>query len=41
MFQALDFTKVPYVTGNQIRILQPDFENKTWKVVAPYAAPKD
>lgn len=41
MFQPLDYSKVPYVTGLQIRILQPDFENKTWKVVAPYAAPKD
>jgi ABC-type branched-subunit amino acid transport system substrate-binding protein len=41
MFQPLDYSKVPYVTGLQIRILQPDFDNKTWKVVAPFSAPKD
>ncbi len=41
LFQPLDFTKVPYVTGTKIRILQPDFEAKTWKVAAPYASPKE
>lgn len=41
LFQPLDFSKVPYVTSVQTRILQPDFEAKSWKVAAPYAAPKD
>lgn len=39
LFQALDFSKVPYVTSTKTRILKPDFENKTWTEVAPYAEP--
>jgi len=41
MFQPLSYTQVPYTTGNKIRVLQPDFAAKTWKVVAPFAAPKE
>ncbi len=39
MLQPLDFSKTPYVTGTKTRILKPDFEKKTWSVVAPYADP--
>ena len=39
MLQPLDFSKTPYVTGTKTRILKPDFEKKTWTVVAPYADP--
>jgi len=35
----LDFTQLPYVTGTQTRILKPDFEKKSWTVLAGYAAP--
>ncbi len=41
LFKPLDFTKVPYVTSVETRILQPDFAAKSWKIVAPYQAPKD
>jgi hypothetical protein len=27
----------PYVTATQVRILKPDFEKKSWSVVADYA----
>jgi len=37
--QPLDFTKFPYVTGIQTRILKPDFDKKSWNIVAGYAAP--
>lgn len=40
LFQPLNYTSVPYVTGDKIRVLQPDFDNRTWKVAAPFAAPK-
>ena len=39
MIQPLDFSKTPYVAGSKTRILKPDFEKKTWTVVAPYADP--
>jgi len=35
----LDFTKFPYVTGTQTRILKPDFGAHSWTVAAGYAAP--
>jgi ABC-type branched-subunit amino acid transport system substrate-binding protein len=35
----LDFTRLPYVTGTQTRILKPDFAKRSWTVVAPYAVP--
>ena len=39
LMQAVDFTSFPYVTGTKTRVLKPDFEKKTWSVVAPYADP--
>lgn len=30
---------VPYVVGVETRILKPDMENSTWKVIAPFAPP--
>lgn len=35
----LDFTRFPYVTGTQTRILKPDFGQRSWTVAAGYAAP--
>jgi ABC-type branched-subunit amino acid transport system substrate-binding protein len=35
----LDFTRFPYVTGTQTRILTPDFGKHSWTVAAGYAAP--
>lgn len=40
LVQALDWTKAPYVVGTKTRILKPDFENKSFTVVADWAAPK-
>ncbi|MCA9537765.1 MAG: ABC transporter substrate-binding protein [Myxococcales bacterium] len=40
IMQPINLTKVPYVTGRLTRILQPDFEAKTWKSIADYAEPK-
>jgi len=40
LIQPISLTKVPYVTGTKTRIMKPDMTNKTWKVVAPYAASK-
>ncbi len=37
--QPLDFTRFPYATGTQTRILKPDFGKRSWTVVAGYAAP--
>ena len=37
--QPLDFTRVPYVTGTQVRILKPDFERQSWIVAGAYARP--
>ena len=37
--EAPDFTKLPYVAGTKSRVLKPDFEKKSWKVVGPYATP--
>ncbi|MGH8443359.1 MAG: ABC transporter substrate-binding protein [Nevskiaceae bacterium] len=37
--QPLDFTKFPYATGSQTRILKPDFGRKSWTVAAGYATP--
>ena len=33
------FTRFPYATGTQTRILKPDFARKSWTVAAGYAAP--
>jgi len=37
--QPLDFTRFPYVTGTQTRILKPDFDKRSWTVAAGYAVP--
>jgi len=40
LLQPLSYTSVPYVTGTLVRLLKPDFEGRTWQVVAPYAEPQ-
>jgi len=40
MFQPVSLKAVPYVTSTKTRILKPDFENKSWTEVAPYADPQ-
>lgn len=37
--QPLDFTRFPYVTGTQTRVLKPDFDKRSWTVAGAYAAP--
>lgn len=37
MIQPIDLTAFPYEAGTKTRILKPDFENMTWKVVSDYA----
>ncbi len=39
LMQPLTFTSVPYTTATKTRVLKPDFENKSWTVVADYAEP--
>lgn len=39
MGQPIDFSQMPYVVGTQTRVLKPDFANRTWTTVAPYATP--
>lgn len=41
LIQALDWSKAPYIVSTQTRVLQPDFENKSWKVVSDWAPPKN
>jgi ABC-type branched-subunit amino acid transport system substrate-binding protein len=41
LLQNIDLSKVPYVAGTKTRVLKPDFKNKTWTVVADYAAPSN
>jgi ABC-type branched-subunit amino acid transport system substrate-binding protein len=38
--QPINLATFPYVTSTQTRVLEPDFEKKTWTEVAPYAEPK-
>lgn len=40
LFQAIDFSQTPYVTGLNTRILQPVMDQATWKTVADYTAPR-
>jgi|GEM_PF-873399 len=40
MIQPVNLSTFPYATSVKTRILKPDFEAKTWKQVAGYAAPK-
>lgn len=39
MVQGVDLSSVPYVTSTESRIIKPDFDKKSWTVVADYAAP--
>lgn len=39
MINPIDLSKTPYVVSDQIRILKPDFENRTWTVAMPYGTP--
>jgi ABC-type branched-subunit amino acid transport system substrate-binding protein len=40
MLPAIDWSKAPYIVSTKTRVLKPDFENKSFTVVADYAAPK-
>lgn len=40
MVQQLSLADVPYVTGTKARVLDPDVEEKTWKVAGDYATPE-
>lgn len=40
MIKPISLKAFPYVTATQTRVLKPDFEKKSWTVVAPYADPK-
>jgi ABC-type branched-subunit amino acid transport system substrate-binding protein len=37
MIQPISLTTFPYETGAKTRVLKPDFESKSWAVVADYA----
>jgi ABC-type branched-subunit amino acid transport system substrate-binding protein len=37
--QPVSLSAFPYVTSTRTRVLKPDFENKSWTEVAPYAEP--
>jgi hypothetical protein len=39
MLEPVATNKFPYETSGRCRVLAPDFENKSWKVVSGYAAP--
>lgn len=39
LVQPLDFTQVPYATSKSTRVLKPNFEKRSWEVVADWAAP--
>ncbi len=39
MIQKVNLKNMPYVTGEKVRILKPDFEKKSWATVSDYAAP--
>lgn len=39
MIQPISLSGFPYVAGTKTRVLKPDFEKKSWTVVADYAAP--
>ena len=40
MIEPIDLSGDPYIVGTKTRILKPDFEKKSWTVVAPYTAPE-
>lgn len=37
--ESPDYTRLPYRPGEQSRVLKPDFQAKSWKVVGGYATP--
>ena len=39
MIKPISLKAFPYVTATQTRVLRPDFDKKTWNIVAPYANP--
>ena len=39
MTPPVSLTKVPYVTSTVCRVLKPNFDKKSWDVVAPYKTP--
>lgn len=39
LIQPMDLSKFPYVTSTRARVLEPDFEKKSWTVVGDYATP--
>lgn len=40
LVQPISANTFPYVAGTATRVLKPDFEKKSWTVVAPFASPK-
>lgn len=40
MIEPIDLSGDPYIVGTHTRILKPDFDKKSWTVVAPYATPE-
>jgi ABC-type branched-subunit amino acid transport system substrate-binding protein len=34
-----DFSRLPYLVGTKSRVLKPDFQKRSWKVVGDYAVP--
>lgn len=40
LVQPISLKDHPYVVGTQTRVLAPDFEKKSWTVVADYASPE-
>ena len=41
MMQPLTLTSLPYAAGTQVRVLKPDYEARSWTVVADYAGVGD
>lgn len=39
LIQKVNLKNMPYVTGEKVRILKPDFEKTSWATVADYAEP--
>jgi ABC-type branched-subunit amino acid transport system substrate-binding protein len=39
LIQPLDFTRQPYQTSTQARVLTPDMAKRTWTLASPYATP--
>ncbi|MEN0064519.1 MAG: ABC transporter substrate-binding protein [Myxococcota bacterium] len=39
MINPIDLSKTPYQVTDQVRVLKPDFEARSWTVAMPYGAP--